>query len=328
MGALRARGLTLKPGTATVEILINGKFQANPLTGAGAATPSRRARGGDLYVVAFRNPGHDPRHSTRPVNLRSIVHASRFYGAGRSCTPITVSTTRTAAFRTTRTEGARGCSRPCRSRGATRPGRTRRPAWSAWRHRTGRARRRHGCNGLCRLQRSLGSNRTHRRHGCHRICGTTWRYGRDGIHWVDRQRRRTRTGRSDRTHRTQRSAGSNRTDRRHGCGGLYRIQWSPGRNRAHRRYGCHRICGTTRTAWRYGRDGIRGTGRAVGRHRIRRASRTQGRNRRGRKCGASRAPRRKRCRGKRGPQGRNRRGWLAGLGWPRRRYRGRGSDWP
>jgi len=191
----------------------NGNFQANRLTPAGAATSLRRARGGGLYVVAFRNRGHDSRHRARPVNLSSIVYAGRFYRAGRSCTPITVPTTSTADFRTTRTAGVRGCSRPGGSRGATRPGRSRRLAWSTWRHRVGRPHRRYGYVGLDRLQRSSGSNRTHRRdglrgicgssrapgrkrrhgkrgadrahrrYGCHRVCGTartTWHCGRDG----------------------------------------------------------------------------------------------------------------------------------------------------
>jgi hypothetical protein len=283
MRALRDRGLTLKMETTTVEILINGNFQTNRLAWAGAATFPRRACSSGLCVVAFRKRGHDPRHSARSANLISIVYASRFHGEGRSCTPITVRTTSTVDFRTTRTARTRGCSRPSGFRGATRPGRTRRAAGSAWRYRTGR---------------------THRRHGCHGICGTTWRDGRNRIHWVDRQRRRTRTGRADRTHRTQRSAGSNRTDRRYG------------------------ICRTTRTPWPYGRYGIRGTSRAGGRRRIRRTSRTQRRNRRDGKRGGCRAPGRKRCRGKRGPQGRNRRGWPVGLGWSRRRDRGCRSGWP
>jgi hypothetical protein len=295
MRALRDRGLTLKRGTTTVEILINGNFQTNRLAWAGAATFSRRARGGGLRVVASSNRGHDPRHSARPANLSSIVYISRFHGAGRSCTPITVPTTSMADFRTTRTARTRGCSRPDRFRGTTRPWRTRRPAWSAWRHRTGR---------------------THRRHRCHRICGTTRRDGSDRIHWVDRQPRHTRTGRADRTHRTQRSAGSNRTDRRHRCGGLYRIQRSPGRNGAHWHYGCHRICRATRTPWPYRRDGIRGTNRTAGHRRTRRTSRTQRRTRRDGKRRANR------------PQGRNRRGWPVGLGWSRRRDRGCRSGWP
>jgi hypothetical protein len=222
MRTLRDRGLTLKMGTITVEILINGNFQINRLVWASAATFSRRACGGGLCVVAFRKRGHDPRHSARSANLSSIVYASRFHGEGRSCTPITVPTTSTVDFRTTRTARTRGYSRPSGFRGTTRPGRTRRPAWSAWRYRTGR---------------------THRRHGCHRICGTAWRDGRNRIHWVDRQRRRARIGRAERTYRTQRSAGSNRTDRRYG------------------------ICRTTRTSWRYGRDGICGTNRAGGHRR-------------------------------------------------------------
>src|ERR1700679_240522 len=97
--------LALKAGAPTVEILINGNFQFNRLLSACAAASLRRARGGGLYVVAFRNRGHDPRHSLRPVDLRSIVYASRFYRAGRSCTSITVPTTSTADFRATRTAG-------------------------------------------------------------------------------------------------------------------------------------------------------------------------------------------------------------------------------
>ncbi len=294
MRTLRDRGLTLKRGTTTVDILINGNFQANRLAWDGAATFSRRARGGGLCVVAFSNRSHDPRHSARPANLSSIVYISRFHRASRSCTPITVPTTSTADFRPTRTARTRGCSRPDRFRGTTRPWRTRRPAWSAWRHRTGR---------------------THRRHGYHRICGTTRRDGSDRIHWFDRQPRRTRTARADRTHRTQRSAGSNRIHWRHRCGGLYRIQRSTRSNRTHRRHRCHRICRAARTPWRYGRDRIRGTNRIAGHPRIRRTNRTQRRNRHGK-------PRTSRS------QGRNRRSWPVGLGWPGRHDRGCRSVWP
>jgi len=175
--------LAFKAEDPTVEILINGDFQTNRLTSAGAAM-SLRARGGGLYLVAFRNRGHDPRCGARPVNLRSIVYAGRFYRAGRSCTPITVPTTSTADFRTTRRAGARGCSWPGRSRGATRPGRSRRLAWSTWHHRTGRAHRRCRCDGLHRIRGADRTHGAHRRHGRHRICGTTgttWRDGHDGI---------------------------------------------------------------------------------------------------------------------------------------------------
>jgi hypothetical protein len=218
---------------------------------AGATSSLRRARGGGLHVVAFRNRDHDPRHSTRPVNLLSIVYASRFYGARRSCTPIGMPTTSTADFRTTRTAGACGCSWPGRSRGATRPWRTRRPAWSTWRHRRG---------GLYRVQWSPGRNRPHRRDGLHGICGATratWRCRRDGIPGNSRAARRRRIRRTSRSQRRTRYSGTRGVSRAH---------------RRHRRGGLHGICG------------------AAGRRRIRRTSRSQRRSRRVGSCGASRAP--------------------------------------
>jgi hypothetical protein len=266
--------LALKPKTQTVEMLINDSFQEHRLASADVATSSRRARGCGLRVVAFRDRGHDPRHSARPVNLHSAMYASRFYRARRSCTHVAVQTTSTADFRTTRTARTRWCSRPDRSRGAARPGRTRRSAWSTWRH---------------------GAGWAHRRS---RRDGPGWprrRQGRLGIARVDRQRRTTGVGRGDWTHRSQRrdrlhwSSWSNRAQRRPGPDGLYRIhrvnrqrrdprtrgthrayrchrlQRSCGPQRRHWCYGCQRICGTP---WRCGRDGLRGTNRAAGYRRI------------------------------------------------------------
>lgn len=197
MRVLRDRGLTLKRGITTVESLVNGNLQVNRLSWAAAATFSRCARGSGLCVVAFSSRGYDPRHSAGTA-LNSIVYAGRLHGAGRSCTPITVSRTSTADSRTTRTARTRGCSRPNRFRGTTRPGRTRRPAWSDWRHRTGR---------------------THRRHGCHRICRTTRtprRYGRNGIHGTNRTGGRPRIRRTSRTQRRTRRNGKRRVNRPQG----------------------------------------------------------------------------------------------------------------
>jgi hypothetical protein len=194
--------LALKPGDQSVEILHSGYFQINRLRSGDAKTASRRARGGGLsrsgglYVVSFRNRGRDSRHGVRPVDLRSIVYASRFYRAGRSCTPITVPTTSTADFGTTpRTTWTRGCSWPGRLRGAPRPRRARRPPGSTWCNRAGRA---------------------HRRGRRHRADRARRRYRRRGIHRVDRQRWGSRTGRTDRTR------GVDRARRRDGLHGVER----------------------------------------------------------------------------------------------------------
>jgi hypothetical protein len=209
----------------TVESLINDGFQENRVASADVATSSRRARGCRLRVVACRDRGHDPRHSARPVDLRSAVYAGRFYRARRSCTPVTVPTTSTVDFRTSWTARTRGCSRPGRSRGATGPGRTRRPAWSTRRHGAGWA------HGRGRRDRADRPRRRYRRHG---------------IHGVDRQRRATGAGRGDWTHRTQRrdglhrSSGSNRAQRRPGRDGLYGIHGVDRQRRGPRTRGTHR----------------------------------------------------------------------------------------
>lgn len=52
----------------------------------------RHARGG-ACAVSFTNHDRDSRQGVRPVDLHSIVYSSRFYRAGRSCTPITAPTT-------------------------------------------------------------------------------------------------------------------------------------------------------------------------------------------------------------------------------------------
>ena len=75
-----------------VEKKRNGNFQASRLESDGAARSLRRARGGGLYVVAFRSRGDDPRHRARLLarleydQLMIAVQHLRAYEPSDSCT--------------------------------------------------------------------------------------------------------------------------------------------------------------------------------------------------------------------------------------------------
>jgi len=130
-----------------------------------------------LYVVAFRNRGHDSRHRLgQSTSARSCTPAA--FTGGSSCTPITVPTTSTADFRTTRTAGYAGVHGR-RSRGLPGPGGA--EGLHGLLGATGSAGlTRYGYVGLDRLQRSSGSNRTHRA-TAPRICGSSRLQGEKGV---------------------------------------------------------------------------------------------------------------------------------------------------
>jgi hypothetical protein len=163
------RNGALKLGGPTDDDPINGTLRTNRLAWLHTAT-SPRAHHNDL--VPFSNRGRTSGQRARPLNLHSLVHASRLYRTRWSCTPRSLSKTTSAESRA-RTPG---CSRPRRSRGTTRPERTTRYARPTRCHRTSRT---YGHHGLHRLQRNHGcnrnhgSNRTRRCDGYKGICRTT-----------------------------------------------------------------------------------------------------------------------------------------------------------
>jgi hypothetical protein len=236
-----------------------------------------------LCIGALGSRGLDSWHRGRSVTFHSTLQEARFYRAGWTCAPISVPRTSTRDLGAAGITGTRRRTRPDGFRGSTRAGRTRRLAWSTWRHGTCGTDRRKRCD---RRSRVNGTNRARGRRGRNGVRGTDRADGRCGRHWIcgpNRAHRRSRASGADWRHRHYGRYGTCGTNRDHGrcrhngvCG-TNRGNWRPGvigTDRAHGHCGRHWICGTNRAHRRrraFGTDWPRRPPRIVGIRRVLRA---------------------------------------------------------